>query len=93
MFQEDHDFCSWDKRPSLQQMTRNGALDPVTMGDGSELLPPHLPLWELETRGNILDSQPKYVGTLHGKDGLCTLSLLPPVALKILHGDVPSLCS
>lgn len=40
MFQEDHDFCSLGQRPSLQQMTRNGALHPVTVGDDPEL-PPH----------------------------------------------------
>lgn len=44
--------------------------------------PPHRPLWELETRGNILEPQPKYVGTLQGKDGLCTLSLFSPLWLK-----------
>lgn len=33
------------------------------------------------------------MGALHGKDGLCTTTFLPPLGLKILHENIPPLWS
>lgn len=70
--------------------TRNGALDAVAVGE--ELPPMPSPLGA-GRQGQYLGPPTKIRGKSGGKDGLCTLSLLPPLGFKILHGNVPSLCS